>query len=72
MTAPKGPRHGSSFDYYLDEDLSAIMTPEELMRFNEWIVGQTGGIIDGQFAIYAWDVERFLDNIRKGHKLRFD
>lgn len=52
---------------YSDKLIRKILTPEEYIKFCAWMTGQTvawdeklGGIT------YKWDLDRFLDCIRKG------
>lgn len=57
------PKHKLGYTY---EELKTFLTVKELKKFNEWIYGQTCAINNqGQFVYYAWDVERFIDLVRK-------
>jgi len=59
--------------YYLSEDLDILMTKVERKKFNKWIGGQTICVTDkGEFGYYSWDVESFLNLIRKGTPTYFD
>ena len=63
---------GEEEHYYLDEDLKEFLTPEEYKKFNQWICGQTCTMLDGRIAIYAHDVQRFVNMVRKGTPTYFD
>jgi hypothetical protein len=66
------PRIQDDLTFYFSEDIEAELTPEEMKKFNKWICGQTGCIVDGKFAYYSWDVERFINMVRKGTITYFD
>jgi len=58
---------------YTYEELKTFLTSKELKKFNDWIYGQTCAINKkGQFIYYAWDVERFVDLVRKGKPTYWD
>lgn len=61
----KMPKHKDELGYTAFE-LAKFMTKKELKQFYEWMYGQTCGISNGEVIYYAWDVERFLNLIRKG------
>lgn len=52
---PNGSIKSNVIDEYL--------TPEQLDRFNRFMVGQTQPIVDGELAIWTCDLERFLNNL---------
>lgn len=47
-----------------DTDLkNQLFTPAEYERFNDWMVGQTVGLVGGVAGIYPSDVERFIKGL---------
>lgn len=59
--------HGYSY-----EELPDFMTEDELAKFNKWIGGQTVAMEEGRIIYYSWDVQRFLENVRKNSKTYWD
>ena len=53
-------------------DVDLMLTKPEQIKFKEWIRGQTGELIKGKFAVYFWDLKRFLELIREGKPTYFD
>jgi vacuolar-type H+-ATPase subunit C/Vma6 len=48
------------------DDLDKFLNEEELKRFNKWFNGQTGCVGDkGEFFVYEWDMDRFIQQIRR-------
>lgn len=66
------PRQTDGFEYYFDEDIKTFMFVKEYESFCKWMNGQTVGVIGSKSAIYACDVQRFLDSVRKNIPTYFD
>jgi hypothetical protein len=55
----------SGYTYITNEILEKHHNKNEVAKFNEWMRGQTCGLIDGKPAIYSWDYERWLGQGRQ-------
>ncbi len=50
---------------YESKELSKWMKDRHFLKaWNKWSMGNTGGIIDGKFIVYFWDVRSFLNGER--------
>lgn len=48
-------------------EIKKKLTPEELVEFNEWLVGQTVPVLDtGEHGVYEHDFRRWLRWKREG------
>lgn len=47
-------------DYYTEEEVRKLV--KDFEDFTEWMYGQAGPIINGEFCYFSWDVERYLRN----------
>jgi len=65
------PLHKIGYTY---SEIESFLTKKELKKFNDWMYGQTCGVDEntGQHLIYAWDVQRFVDMVRKGTPTYWD
>jgi hypothetical protein len=53
------------FEYITKRLFLAYHSVQEWGIFDNWLFGQTGGLVDGEVVIYSWDYERW---IRQGKK----
>lgn len=49
-------------NYYTEEEVKGLVKDWE--DFCNWMYGQTGPVVDGQFCYYKSDVERYIANDR--------
>jgi hypothetical protein len=45
---------------------------EHKAEFGDWMYGQTGAVINGDFVVYSWDWERWYEMKFKGTPTYFD
>ena len=51
-----------SYQGYKLKEVSKFMDEHGLRdKWNEWYMGSTGGIIKGEFIVYKWDFDRFME-----------
>lgn len=60
------------YKYYALKDLKKIFTKAQLMKFLEWMTGQTIGVVDCESAYYLEDVMRFKTKVLEGKSTYFD
>lgn len=56
------------FTYILFQEVPIEFKSE----FGEWMYGQTGAIVNGDFVVYSWDWERWYDLKFKNIPTYFD
>ena len=59
---------------YFWSSIEKMMTKKEFKEFKKWMYGQTCAIDEktNQVVVYSWDIDRFLDMLRKGKPTYWD